>query len=127
MVLWPELKQGLYFNTFPTMHGDWVPQSVMAMQPVWKNLFENPVTIQFVHRVMALIVTVVTLILCLKLRGQKWAPLLLFALAVQLGLGISALLLRVPVELGAAHQGGAVALLAASLLVAHSLRKSPQT
>ena len=39
-----------------------------------------------------------------------------------LTLGIATLLLRVPVPLAAAHQGGAVLLLSAALLVNHALR-----
>ena len=39
-------------------------------------------------------------------------------------LGILALIYRVPLWLGAGHQACAVLLLAASLLVAHQLRKS---
>ena len=38
----------------------------------------------------------------------------------------STLLLRVPVALGAAHQGGAVLVLATSLWFAHALRRTAQ-
>jgi len=40
---------------------------------------------------------------------------------VQVSLGISTLLLHMPVPLAAAHQVGAIALLSASLYVTHSL------
>jgi cytochrome c oxidase assembly protein subunit 15 len=50
---------------------------------------------------------------------------LLAAFALQAALGILTLLLRVPVGLGAAHQGGAVLLLAAALWTAHSARGAP--
>jgi cytochrome c oxidase assembly protein subunit 15 len=43
---------------------------------------------------------------------------------VQVSLGISTLLLHMPVPLAAAHQVGAIALLSASLYVTHSLHCS---
>ena len=46
------------------------------------------------------------------------------ALLLQVTLGISTLLLHVPLHLAAAHQGGAVLLLSATLYVAHSLRRA---
>jgi cytochrome c oxidase assembly protein subunit 15 len=49
--------------------------------------------------------------------------LLLAALALQIALGISTLLLIVPVSLAAAHQGGAVMLLTAALFLNHQLRR----
>jgi heme a synthase len=48
--------------------------------------------------------------------------LLLGALAVQIALGISTLLLVVPIPLAAAHQAGAVLVFAAALFAAHALR-----
>ena len=49
--------------------------------------------------------------------------LLLAALAVQVALGISTLLLRVPLSLAAAHQGTALLVLSAALYLAHRLRR----
>ena len=50
------------------------------------------------------------------------AHLLLAAIVVQITLGISTLLLVVPLSLAAAHQAGAVVVLAAALNLAHALR-----
>jgi cytochrome c oxidase assembly protein subunit 15 len=49
--------------------------------------------------------------------------LLLIALILQITLGISTLLLVVPVSLAASHQAGAIILLTASLFVSHQLHK----
>ena len=48
--------------------------------------------------------------------------LLVALVAMQIALGIATLLLVVPIPLAAAHQGGAVLVLAAALNVAHALR-----
>jgi cytochrome c oxidase assembly protein subunit 15 len=47
---------------------------------------------------------------------------MLAVLALQIALGISTLLLAVPVVLGVAHQAGAVLVFAAALNLAHALR-----
>ena len=119
-------KAGFIINTFPTMNGQWLPDGLWTMNPGWKNLFENPVTIQFVHRSLALLVTGVVLYSFWRARQQAfntWSWLVIVALVLQVGLGISALLMRVPVALGAAHQAGAVSLFAAALFAAHTARK----
>jgi cytochrome c oxidase assembly protein subunit 15 len=50
--------------------------------------------------------------------------LLLIMLAIQISLGISTLLLAVPLPLAAAHQAGALLLFTAALWVNHQLRGS---
>ena len=54
-------------------------------------------------------------------RVALWA--LLAAAAVQVALGISTLLLVVPIPLAAAHQAGAVILLTAAIVLRHTLRR----
>ena len=119
-------KAGYIFNTFPTMNGEWVPQQWLAMTPLWRNFFENAITIQFVHRAFAIgVLTVVLTVFLLSIK-QNFKTYALIALAIvilQIILGISALLMRVPVALGAAHQAGAVALLASCLFVTHIAHK----
>ncbi|MEM7359830.1 MAG: COX15/CtaA family protein [Pseudomonadota bacterium] len=119
-------KAGFIYNTFPTMNGQWVPDTWLAMSPWWRNLFENPVAIQFVHRCLAVVVAVAVLVLFRRSLQQTFvthASWVLATLVLQISLGISALLMVVPVSLGAAHQAGAVALLSASLFAAHIARK----
>lgn len=119
-------KAGFIINTFPTMNGEWVPSSWMAMSPWWRNLFENAVAIQFIHRAIAMVVLAVVVCMFISSTKQQfktYAVLSLLAVLVQILLGISALVMRVPLALGASHQAGAVALLASCLLVAHIARK----
>lgn len=107
---------GFIFNTFPAMGGSWIPDQLFSMRPFWLNLFENPVTIQFFHRALALFITILILLLAVKLirssNGRSWfiSVSLVFFLMLQVSLGISTLVLGVPVELGVAHQGGALIL-----------------
>ena len=120
-------KAGFIMNTFPKMNGEWIPQAWMAIDPWWRNLFENPVTVQFLHRCIALLVVAAVLALFWHSRKQRFsakAAWVLLIMLIQVALGISALLMVVPVPLGAAHQAGAVALLASAILVAHIARKT---
>jgi cytochrome c oxidase assembly protein subunit 15 len=54
-------------------------------------------------------------------RTRLAVNLLLLALAAQVTLGISTLVLHVPLALAAAHQGGAMLLFAATLFASHVL------
>jgi cytochrome c oxidase assembly protein subunit 15 len=125
-------RAGFTFNTFPLMAGAWVPDGIWSLVPGWRNLFENVVTIQFFHRALALVVVViVTAFAAAALRlprgdgARTTAALLMAALVIQVTLGITTLVYQVPTVLGAAHQGGAVALLTALLLHNHFLKYAP--
>lgn len=120
-------KAGFIINTFPTMNGQWIPDGLLAISPVWRNYFENPVSVQFVHRFIAVIVFVVVAVTFHYSRKQMFSTRAFYQVLIMLAqvcLGVSALLLVVPVLLGAAHQAGAVALLGVSLYIAHVARKS---
>ena len=117
-------KAGLTFNTFPTMDGEWVPSELLALTPVWRNFFENIVTIQFTHRCLALIVVAGVVVVWGMV---KWwissrlvvriAHLLFVALGLQVALGVSTLLYVVPIPLAIAHQGGAMLLLSIAIML----------
>ena len=119
-------KAGFIMNTFPLMNGQWIPSGVWAMEPGWRNLFENAVTVQFTHRALALVVIVVLLATFIKSRAELFTTYggwVIFALVLQVGLGISALVYVVPLAVGAGHQAGAVLLLSSTLYAAHVARK----
>jgi cytochrome c oxidase assembly protein subunit 15 len=124
-------KAGLVFNTFPLMSGQWLPPGGMSMAPWYMNFFENLATIQFNHRLFAVVLFLmvpVYWILARKLRLDRHTQLgfhaLVLMLFIQLALGISTLLLVVPVWLGATHQAGALILFAMALFLNHRLRKA---
>jgi heme a synthase len=121
------LKAGFAYNTFPLMAGQWIPAGVLALEPTWRNFFENPATVQFIHRCLAMSTLMLVLALWMASlrralsRMQRWSlHLLLGATLLQVVLGIATLLLMVPVWLGTLHQGGAVVLLTAVLFAGHA-------
>jgi heme a synthase len=122
------LRAGSAYNTFPLMNGHFVPPEILMIEPWWKNFLYNMATVQFVHRSIGWLLIVLVLLFWLRARAAPLASqrlachLLLAMLALQVALGIATLLLAVPVALAAAHQAGAVLLLAASLWAVHAQR-----
>ena len=49
------LDAGLDYNTWPLIDGAFIPEAARLwfMHPAWRNLFENTLTVQFDHRMMA--------------------------------------------------------------------------
>ena len=126
------LKAGKIFNTFPMMGDYWLPPGVMALEPRWRNFFDNPALVQFDHRWLAMSTLVIVLLLLAGLSRQRRSrrtrvaqTVLLGAVLLQVLLGITTLLLHVPIALAAMHQAVAVILLSAALLLVHSLREAP--
>lgn len=110
------LDGGKVFNTFPLMGGQLVPQGYFSVDG-WRNAFENPIAAQFHHRLLAVATCGAVLALWAfgeRMRMQALVPLRLAAAVVltQVGLGITTLLLAVPVPVAVLHQLGGVAVLA---------------
>jgi cytochrome c oxidase assembly protein subunit 15 len=124
------IRAGYAYNTFPLMNGHVVPPEILLIEPWYLNFFNNMATVQFDHRLIAWVLILGASALWLRSR-RAWVPvrartaahLLLAATLLQFSLGVVTLLLRVPVALGAAHQGGAVLVFAAALWFAHELRR----
>jgi len=121
-------RAGYAYSTWPLMGDSFIPRGLYAGTPAWMDIFEDITTVQFNHRIFAyLLVLLIGVFAALVYRrggagrGRLAVTLLLGALALQVILGISTLLLHVPVVLAAAHQGGAVLLLTAMLYASHVL------
>ena len=111
------LNAGLSYNTFPLMDGNWIPKGMFTMMPPYLNLFENTITVQFDHRVLALSTAALVVLFWAATRRYNIPPsaelavhCLFLAVIAQVGLGITTLLLVVPLNYAAAHQGGGVLL-----------------
>mmetsp|Transcript_17015 Transcript_17015/g.22064 ORF Transcript_17015/g.22064 Transcript_17015/m.22064 type:complete len:412 (-) Transcript_17015:59-1294(-) len=127
---------GNAYNTFPLMADQWIPWDDMideSIQPLYRNIFENTATVQWDHRALA--ITTASSILGLStmalsknfshlLTPQARRGIIVMTTAGigQVCLGISTLLLYVPINIAAAHQLGSLALLSSGLYVVHSLR-----
>jgi cytochrome c oxidase assembly protein subunit 15 len=122
------LKAGKIYNTFPKMGEYWVPPDLLALEPAWRNVFDNMATVQFDHRILAITTFVLIVVFWLRIRQQNLAPrirkgvnALLHTAVLQVALGISTLLLVVPTFLAATHQAEAMLLFTVSLYLCHGL------
>ena len=125
-------KAGHIYNTFPKMGNTWFPDQIFAMTPLWKNFFENTVTIQFQHRYLALFTFVLIVGFYAYMRqtpsrSLKNAINLFLVLAIlQVVLGILTLLLGVPVLPAVLHQGTAILLLSGAIYTAYQIKYKSQ-
>jgi|KBSSwiStaDraftv2_1062776.scaffolds.fasta_scaffold03086_10 cytochrome c oxidase assembly protein subunit 15 len=122
------LKAGSGWNTWPLMDGALVPQGLGALSPWWENLFENALTVQFNHRLLAYAIAAAVAWHLWSLLGStpdgpmRTSSLVLAGTVLaQIVLGVWTLLAHVPIPLALLHQAGAVAVLAAALWHWHRL------
>ncbi|MCB1758194.1 MAG: COX15/CtaA family protein [Gammaproteobacteria bacterium] len=126
-------KAGLAYNSFPLMDGQLIPEGLLTLKPVWVNPFENVTTIQFDHRLFALLQFLLVSLCCflalrrpIERRLRIGCYLLLLVLLIQITLGVATLLARVPLPLAAAHQGTALLLFTLTLYLNQGLlRRNP--
>lgn len=123
------IRAGKAYNTFPLMDGHVIPPEIFMIEPWYLNFFNNMATVQFDHRLGAWLLAFLVPWFWLKIRAanaprpaRRVASLLVLAVAAQITLGIATLLMKVPVALGAAHQGGAVVVFGVLLWLNHELR-----
>lgn len=129
------LRAGFVYNDFPLMAGQWIPDGILGLEPMWRNLFENTATVQFMHRVLALTTLAVAIAAWWRHRNARGLDrgdqlafhLMLAAVLVQFVLGITTLMLYVPVALGTLHQGVAVLVLAAVIGVDYRVGHARET
>jgi cytochrome c oxidase assembly protein subunit 15 len=122
---------GLTFNSWPLMDGNFIPpfEQLFPAAPYWRNFFENVMTIQFTHRMVAYLLFSVALLHALDAQRSDPIPsalrgAVLFALVTaQAMLGIVTLLWSAPLWLSLLHQAGAVAVLVAATV--HLARLEP--
>ncbi len=151
------LDAGLVYNEFPTMgEGRLAPpkselmddryaQKADRSDKVWRNLTQNPVTVQLIHRTLAITTMCSVLALGWRTRSLRKAlpqvtngavhlpptiPRLAYvasAFAVgQATLGITTLIYLVPIPLASAHQAGSLALLSMLVALLAAMRRPSQ-
>ena len=112
------LDAGLSYNTWPLMDGALIPGDLFVVDPAWRNVFENPKTVQFVHRIGAYVVFAAALWHMIAARRMQSRTtharraLVLFHLVLaQALIGMATLVLQVPVHWALLHQGFALVVL----------------
>jgi cytochrome c oxidase assembly protein subunit 15 len=124
------LRAGKIFNTWPDIDGAFIPsyERLFFEQPWWRNFFDNTLTVQFSHRMIAYAILVLAVFHAVDAmrsraatavtRGALW---LLAAVLLQIVIGVATLLYQVPIDLGLAHQANAIVVLTLALFQAERL------
>ncbi len=127
------LNAGMTFNTWPLMDGQIIPSGLFVMSPWWINFFENAMTVQFQHRMVAyLLVAVIFLQGFYLMRSSREEGLkhnafwLMIAIVVQVFLGVVTLLGVVPMDRALAHQAMALIVLALAVEQVCVLRREEE-
>jgi cytochrome c oxidase assembly protein subunit 15 len=119
------LRAGLIFNTWPLIDGSFMPSTVdlFFAHPLWRNFFENTLTVQFDHRMVAYGLCALALIHAVDAglygrdkRLATGAGLLAVAVLAQASIGIMTLIRSVPIEFALLHQAVALVVLTAATL-----------
>jgi heme a synthase len=119
------LHAGLIYTTWPLIDGSLVPSpaSLLFDRPTWRNFFENPLTVQFDHRMVAYALVASALVHLADVlrtvesrRLRTGAVLLTVAVCAQATLGIITLVAAAPLALAMAHQAMALVVLTAATL-----------
>ncbi|HWK64906.1 MAG TPA: COX15/CtaA family protein [Rhizobiaceae bacterium] len=112
------LHAGLSYNTWPLMDGAIIPGDLFAIDPAWRNLFENPKTVQFVHRMFAYTVLAVAIWHAFATGRAEPAStharrawVLVALVLVQAGVGVGTLLMQAHMHWALLHQGIAMIVL----------------
>ena len=122
------LEAGYAFNTWPSMGGEFFPAATPMLEPWLRNLVDNPVVVQFVHRWLAFLVAGLAVWVGVSAwrRGARVdGAFLIAAVLGQIFLGILTIISGVQIDIAVAHQGMAALLLAALVVCIHRLGRHP--
>jgi len=122
------LDAGLVYNTFPLMGDVFIPLDIWELKPKFINFFENPVTVQFEHRILGIITFTLILLIWfyariknLPLSVIRKINILLLVVLIQVSLGIATLMSYVEMPIALIHQSGALILYTVSIWIFKSL------
>ncbi len=128
------LRAGYAYNTWPLIDGAVLPAGTRLFfdTPLWRNFFENALTVQFDHRMVAYAIWICALLHAFDLErtvktgaARIGAFMLFAAVTLQAALGIVTLVLHVPLPLALAHQAVAMLVLTAATLHAANVVSVP--
>ena len=127
------IDAGRTYTGWPTMGGEWIPSMIWDAALGWRNFFENPALVQFVHRMAGYLLAIFAVVVWLRARRSPHPvtrgafTVMIVAVAVQIGLGIMNVIHASPLALALSHQIGAVALFALIIRARHHARYPHET
>lgn len=110
------IDAGRSYTDWPLMGGQVFPQSAMVLEPAWRNFFESPGLVQFIHRVTGYLLLAFGIVVWLRGRRSAHATTrfafsaMFAALVLQVALGVVTVLYGAPWQIAILHQLLAVVL-----------------
>jgi cytochrome c oxidase assembly protein subunit 15 len=119
------LRAGKVFNTWPQIDGAFIPtaERLFFEQPWWRNFFDNTLTVQFTHRMIAYMLVALAIAHAIDAVRSRASPAIVTGalwivatMIFQAAVGVLTLLNQVPIDLGLAHQAIAIVVLTIALV-----------
>ncbi|MEO1607440.1 MAG: COX15/CtaA family protein, partial [Pseudomonadota bacterium] len=110
------IDAGRSYTDWPLMGGQVFPATAFNLEPVWRNFFESPGLVQFLHRIAGYLLAVFAVIVWLRGRRSAHAQTrfafnaVFAAVAFQIVLGIATVIYAAPWHIAIVHQFTAVVL-----------------
>ena len=104
------IDAGRSYTDWPLMGGQIFPASAFTFEPMWRNFFESPGLVQFIHRVSGYLLLIFAVVVWL--RGRKSAHAntrfafnaVFAAMCLQIVVGITTVLYAAPWPIAITHQ-----------------------
>lgn len=127
------IDAGRTYTGWPTMGGEWIPAAIWDGTLGWRNFFENPALVQFIHRMTGYLVAIFAVVVWMRSRKSPHKvtrgafTVMIVAVAAQVALGIMNVIHASPLDLALSHQVGAVVLFSLILRARHHARYPIET
>ena len=121
------LKTVETINTFPFFENKIIPSNIFLSNNIWNDFFNNHFAVQLVHRYLATIILILSIVFCLKInltqnRINYYAQYLLLIVFSQYLLGILTLTAKAPLVFSLSHQLLASILILLIFKIKHRLK-----
>ena len=104
------IDAGRSYTDWPLMGGQVFPASAFTFDPWWRNLFESPGLVQFIHRVSGYLLAIFAVVVWLRGRRSAHANTrfafnaVMAAMALQIVIGVVTVLYGAPWQVAILHQ-----------------------
>lgn len=112
------IDAGRGYVDWPMMQGQFLPDESFDLTPLWRNFFENPALVQFVHRMLGYLVLAFAIVFLMRCERSghratrtlgRWVGVAIFG---QVMAGIVTVMHGSPLEIAIVHQAGALIVVA---------------
>ncbi len=110
------IDAGRNYIDWPLMAGGLLPPDLFALEPIWRNFFEDDGLVQFIHRITGYILFLFAIYVWFRSRKsgnlhiKKAINLVMFTIFLQMAIGVITVMNSAPWHIAIFHQFGAIVL-----------------